>query len=466
MPVGKPTDLMRTSKTSSPQQRHRHRLTPARGRAALAQAATAFSLSWSGQTAAQDLQALYEASRGYDAVYRAALAQADAAQFLAEQAEAQLRPSVAAMVGGGPQRTDPPGRSATEVTTLGAVLSGRLPLFNRASGASVKQARRRLAGAQAELEAAGQDLILRVAQAYFDVLAAQDALRTVRSSQRFIAEQLSSARRGFDVGTATVTDAREAQARFDLGLAREIAAESELRVRRIALDQLVGRTDVQPHPLKVPMVVPAAAQADPEQWVTLADRDHPGIRRARAGLGVAELEIDRARAAGSPTMDATASLEHAHARGSGAPVAGTTTTARVGVQLNWPLYTGGATQNRIRETLALAERARHDVEAARRGVAQTTRAAYLGVQSGAAQVRALEAAEASSQLALEAAELGYRVGVRVTLDVLDAQAQLVQTQRDLARARYELILGGLRLRHASGQLTPADVAAVNALLEP
>jgi outer membrane protein len=214
------------------------------------------------------------------------------------------------------------------------------------------------------------------------------------------------------------------------------------------------------------MVAPAAVAAGLEEWVTLADRDHPSIRRARASLEVSELEIDRARAARLPTVDATASLEPAYARGSGVPRVGTTTTAKVGVQLNWLLYNGGATHNRIKETLALTERSRSEVEAARRGVAQATRVAYLGVQSGAAQVRALEAAESSSQLALEATQLGYRVGVRVNLDVLNAQTQLVQTQRDLARARYEFIVGGLRLRQASGQLTPADVAVVNALLKP
>jgi outer membrane protein len=129
-----------------------------------------------------------------------------------------------------------------------------------------------------------------------------------------------------------------------------------------------------------------------------------------------------------------------------------------------PLYTGGSTQNRIKETLSLEDKARNDLEAARRGVAQGTRQAFFGVQSGKAQVSALEAAESSSKLALEATQLGYKVGVRVNLDVLNAQTQLYQTQRDLAKARYDVIVGGLRLRQASGQLKPTDVNAVNSLL--
>ena len=146
--------------------------------------------------------------------------------------------------------------------------------------------------------------------------------------------------------------------------------------------------------------------------------------------------------------------------------AGTSTVGSIGVQLNWPLYTGGATQNRIKETLALEEAARNNLEAARRGVAQSTRVAYFGLQSGLAQVKALEAAEASSKLALEATQLGYRVGVRVNLDVLNAQTQLFTTQRDLARARYDVMVGSLRLRQASGQLAATDLDSVNRLLAP
>ena len=151
-------------------------------------------------------------------------------------------------------------------------------------------------------------------------------------------------------------------------------------------------------------------------------------------------------------------------RGSAVSLPGATTTASVGVQMVWPLFTGGAVQNRIRETLALEEKSRSDLEGARRGVAQATRVAFFGVQSGLAQVKALEAAETSTKLALEATQLGYRVGVRVNLDVLNAQTQLFTTQRDLAKARYDVLVGSLRLRQASGQLLPTDVDRVNRLL--
>jgi outer membrane protein len=139
--------------------------------------------------------------------------------------------------------------------------------------------------------------------------------------------------------------------------------------------------------------------------------------------------------------------------------------SRIGIVLNGsPLFTGGATQNRIKETLALEDQSRNQLDGARRGVALGTRQAFFGLQSGLAQVKALEAAEASSKLALESTQLGYRVGVRVNLDVLNAQSQLVTTQRDLAKARYDVLLATLRLRQASGQLGTADVESVNRLL--
>jgi outer membrane protein len=139
-------------------------------------------------------------------------------------------------------------------------------------------------------------------------------------------------------------------------------------------------------------------------------------------------------------------------------------TGTLGVQLNWTLYNGGLTQNRVRETAELEIKSRSDLDAARRTVSQSTRQAYFAVQSGSAQVKALEAAEASSRLALEATQVGYRVGVRVNLDVLNAQTQLFQTRRDLAKARYDVLMGGLRLRLASGQLKVEDLAGVSGLL--
>jgi outer membrane protein len=336
--------------------------------------------------------------------------------------------------------------------------------LNGANAPTIEQSKRAVEVSQADLQTVEQDLAVRLAQAYFDVLGAQDTLTTAQANKKAIGEQLASAKRNFEVGTATITDTREAQARFDLATAQEIAADNDLRTKRIALDQLVGRTGVTPLPLKVPVVLPPTAPANVEQWVSQGDAQHPTIRRAKLGLDVAQLETEKARAAGRPTLNAVGQLGAARNGGSGVSVSGVTSSASIGLELSMPLYSGGAIDNRIKETLVLEEKSRSDLEAARRGVAQGTRQVFFGVQSGQAQVKALEAAESSSKLALEATQLGYRVGVRVNLDVLNAQTQLFTTQRDLARARYDVIVNSLRLRQAAGTLAPPDVDAVNALL--
>jgi outer membrane protein len=424
-------------------------------------------LALPGLASAQSLQALYEAAHAYDATYLAARALADSAKYRVEQSEALMRPSAALAAAATTAQTDPPTSGMLGTNTLSSTLSGRYPLFNRANNATIEQARKSLLTAQADLESAEQDLIVRVAQAYFDVLGAQDTLATSRTNKAAITEQLASAKRNFEVGTATITDTREAQARFDQATAQEIVAENDLRTKRIALDTLVGTTGVTPKPLIVPVVLPSPMPANAEEWVTAADQQHPGVRRARVALDVAQLETTKARAGQLPTVDAVASLSGSDARGS-LPTAnrtvGTTAVGSVGVQMNWVLFSGGSVQNRIKETLSLEEKSRNDLEAARRGVSQGARVAFFGVQSGLAQVKALEAAESSSKLALEATQLGYKVGVRVNLDVLNSQTQLFTTQRDLAKARYDVLVGTLKLRQASGALQPSDIDAINRLL--
>jgi outer membrane protein len=421
---------------------------------------------------AQDLQTLYGDARGYDAAYLSAKASAASAEFRAAQADALARPSAALQGTAGLNRADPAGKNPATGRDLGAdgsystaaSVNAKYPLFNKGNKVTIERAYKGLVVAQADVDAAEQDLIVRLALAYFDVLAAQDALGTTRASKAAITEQLASAKRNFEVGTATITDTREAQARFDLATAQEIIADNDLRTKRIALDTLVGRSGVQPKPLLAPVRLPATQPTNAEEWVTGADQQHPTVRRARVGLDVAMLDTEIARAAELPTIDAVGSLSANNLYKSNYGSNGFSNNASLGVQLNWPLYTGGATQNKIKETLALEEKSRNDLEAARRGVAQGTRVAFFGVQSGLAQVKALEAAESSSKLALEATQLGYKVGVRVNLDVLNAQTQLFSTQRDVAKARYDVLVGGLRLRQASGQLVPTDIDSVNRLL--
>ncbi|MFM7331763.1 MAG: TolC family protein, partial [Brachymonas sp.] len=270
----------------------------------------------------------------------------------------------------------------------------------------------------------------------------------------------------FEVGTSTITDTREAQARFDLVIAQEIAAENDLRVKRIALDQLVGKPGTAPKALALPAKLPDVLPADVNLWVTQSQEQHPSIKAAQIALDVAKLETEKAQAGHKPTLDATLSYNVTHNTNGSASsgLNSRTNNATLGLAFNLPLFAGYATQNRIKETLQLEDKAQNDLEAAKRSIAQATRTAYFGVLSGLGQVKALEAAEASSQSALDANKLGYQVGVRINIDVLNSQSQLFQTKRDLAKARYDVLVGGLKLRQANGTLKAEDLNTVNALL--
>ncbi len=437
-------------------------------RARLLPVALALSLMGLSPARAEDLMELYNAARAFDATFLSIRAQAESAEHAAAQTKAFFLPNARATVSAGRGESKPPLASDSIANNnVSSEVRVEQSLFNRANSATASQAEKRVEEARIALAAADQDLIVRVARAYFDVLNAQDALTTARANKAGIAEQLASAKRNFEVGTATITDTREAQARYDQATAQEIVAENDLRTKRIALDQLVGRANVAPKPLATPVVLPPVAPADPEQWVQTAQSANPSIRRFSLELEVARLETDKARAGHLPTVGAVATAGRSRNWGRAAQLSqnwGTGSEATVGVQVNIPLFAGFSVQNRVKETLALEDKARQDLEAARRDADQGTRTAFFGVQSGIAQVKALEAAEASSKLALEATQLGYRVGVRVNLDVLNAQTLLFQTQRDLAKARYDVLVRQLQLRQVAGTLKPDDLAAVNQLL--
>ena len=418
---------------------------------------------------AQSLVDLYESARAFDANYQSARLQYQANVARADQGKAGILPTVGAAATvsrTGFQNTTP--LIDRSFSTQNAALTATQPLYRPANWATYEQGVGQIALAKAQLDAAEQDLVLRTSQAYFDVLAAQDTLTFVQAQKVAVAEQLASAKRNFEVGTSTITDTREAQARYDLVIAQEIAAENDLHVKKIALDQLVGKNESQPKGLLVPVNLPPVVPADANAWVQQSEAVHPSIRQAESGLAIAELEVKKAEAGHKPTLDATASYNvtrnPAGVVTSNPPFAFRTNTSNIGVLLNVPLFAGFATQNRIKETLSLKDKAQSDLDGARRVVAQSTRTAYFGLLSGQGQVKALEAAELSSQSALDANKLGYQVGVRINIDVLNSQSQLFQTKRDLAQARYNVLLGALRLRQANGTLTPDDLQAINVLL--
>jgi outer membrane protein len=423
---------------------------------------------FTGSAQAQNLVTLFEAAKGYDAAFKSAQSQYTANLAKADQALASLLPT--ANLGASANKTSVDLLSGAlagqnkAFSNTSATLSAVQPLYRPANLATYRQGGKQAELATAQLKSAEQDLIVRVSQAYFDVLASRDSLTFVQAQKTAVAEQLAAAKRNFEVGTSTITDSREAQARYDLVLAQEIAAENDLRVKKLALDLLVGASNTEPKGLVLPVQLQVPQPADINTWVLQSSELHPGIAQARVALDIAKLEVDKAQAGHKPTLDLTAGYTPTRYKDGYTATQVDTNATSVSLNLNLPLFAGFATQNRIKETVALEDKARADVEAAERNVAQATRTAYLGLQSGLGQVNALSAAEASSQAALEANQLGYKVGVRINIDVLNSQSQLYQTKRDLAKARYDVLVGQLKLRQANGSLKADDLQAVNALL--
>ena len=417
---------------------------------------------------AQSLVELLNAARSYDAPWQSAKAQLDASVARADQARAGLLPSAALSSGLSRTHSDisaPPITASMTTQTVG--INATQPLYRPANRITLQQGLRGVDVAQAQLDAATQDLLVRVSQGYFDVLAAQDSLTFVQAQKAAVSEQLAAAKRNFEVGTSTITDSREAQARFDLVTAQEVAAENDLRVKKLALDQLVGQDGTQPLPLVTPLPLPTLEPTDVSAWVQQAHDTQPLLRQAALALDVAQLETQKAQTGHLPTVDLQAGYNVQRSPNGTMTMPGVNSrvnNASIGVALTLPLFAGFAVQNRVKETLALEDKARADLENLRRVVAQNTRTVFYGVQSGQGQVKALEAAELSSQSALDANQLGYQVGVRINIDVLNAQSQLYHTKRDLAQARYNVLLGTLKLRQATGTLTEADVQRIDALL--
>ena len=424
-------------------------------------------LALAPQVQAQSLLSLYESARSFDANYQSARLQYDANLAKADQAKAGILP--VAGVSAGAARTSFTNNNPLVdriYNTQNASLTASQPLYRPANWAAYEQGMKQVDLAKAQLDTAEQDLIVRSSQAYFDVLAAQDTLTFVQAQKAAVAEQLAFAKRNFEVGTSTITDTREAQARYDLVTAQEIAAENDVRIKKLALDTLAGKTEAQPKGLVMPVNLPALVPADANTWVAQSLLVHPNIRLAQSNYDIAELEVNKAEAGHKPTLDLNASYTAVRSP-SGTAInafASRNNNGTIGLLFNVPLFAGFATQNRIRETVALKDKAATDLEGTRRAVALNTRTAYFSVQSGQGQVKALEAAELSSQSALDANKLGYQVGVRINIDVLNAQSQLFQTKRDLAQARYNVLLGGLRLRQANGTLAPEDLLIINSVL--
>jgi len=424
--------------------------------------------------AAENLSQVYQDARVYDAQYAAAYQSALAGQERVAQGRALLLPSLNLTANATRSRleseSDNPGAQQSfdrTVDTHGYALTFTQPIYRRQNWLQSDQGELQAKQAELQFNQAGQDLILRTAQAYFDVLAARDTLALVRAQKAAIAEQLAQAKRNFEVGTATITDTHEAQARYDLSASQEISAENEVEARQRLLQLITGKEYATLQPLRSDVKVSPPDPSDMQSWVSLAEKQNYTVLAQEAALEIARLETKRNAAGHQPTLDLVASHNYTSQSGSQfSGIGSSLTNDSVSLQFALPLYQGGGVSSREREAAYNQERTRQELENARRTATLQTHQAYLLVINGISQVGALEQALVSSQSALQSNRLGYEVGVRINIDVLNAQQQLFSTRRDLALARYNTITSQLRLKAAAGALREEDLEVVNRALLP
>ncbi|GAB1392951.1 TolC family outer membrane protein [Rhodocyclaceae bacterium] len=420
---------------------------------------------------AADLLQVYRDAQSHDAQFAASRAARDAGLEKLPQGRAGLLPTLGLSANTTHNDYEATARATGSRTDAnynsnGWTLTLTQPLFRWQNWAGYKQGELAATSAEAQFVQASQDLIVRVAQAYFDVLLAQEALATAQAQKFATSEQLESAKRNFEVGTATITDTHEAQARYDLIVAQEIAAENDLAVKRQVLRTLTGKETDNLKRLKDKVSIGRPQPDDIDQWVASAESGNIGVQLAQTTFEIAGREAEKQRAGHYPTLDLVATHGKAGTGFSAGGGGGSDSkTSTIGLQLALPIFSGGATMSRNREAVALQEKARADLDNARWQAQLAARQAYLGISAGLAQVRALEAGVASSQLAVESNKLGYEVGVRINIDVLNAQSQLFDTRQKLAKARLDTLIAHLKLKSAAGALSDDDLSSINALLQ-
>lgn len=418
---------------------------------------------------ATDLLQIYKDALANDAQYGSARASQAAGQEKLVQGRSGLLPTVSLSGSDTRSKLDvnpDQGRTGSfDYNTNSYSLALTQPLFRWANWQQYEQGKLAVVVSEAQFAQAQQDLIVRVGQAYFDVLASQDILKTLQVQKTAISEQLASAKRNFEVGTQTITDSHEAQARFDLITAQEFAGQGDLAIKRAALLQIIGKDAGELAALKTGTKLSAPQPERINDWVESAEKQNFGIVASQVAVEIAQREISKSRSGHYPTLDLVASSARTSNGGNYNGQTGVIKPNTIGVQWNIPIFSGFATDSRVKESIALEDKARNDLESTRRLAAQGARQAYIGVVAGLAQVKAYEAAEVSSRSALDSNMLGYQVGVRINIDVLNAQQQLSTTHQNLAKARYDTIMNGLRLKAAAGILKEQDLGEINALLE-
>jgi len=419
---------------------------------------------------ALDLSQAWQLALNNDPTYQAARASYRASMQKVPQAMAGLLPGVNGSLTGAylDSRATGPLSQVYNSGRSAWTLALTQPVFDWSALQTYEQSKMVVAGAEIQLQLAYQDLMLRVSQAYFEVLSRLDTLEALKAEQRSISEQLAASKRRFELGDASITDALDAQARFDLISANIIGVENELRNAEDSLARIIGRQPMPGSlfalPYGVDLPPPQPSQLAP--WSEQARSANLDVVRSLIQTRIAEYDIQIAKAGHYPTVNLTASSTSNTVGNSQIRpfYSGRTIDNSVALTLSVPIYSGGRVSANVVEKAELQQKSVYDLEAVRRRALQLSREHFNGVQAGLARIRGLQAAEKSSLASLRANMTGYQIGVRINLDVLDAQRQLFATKRDLANARYQTLVTSLRLRANSGVLSEVDLMTVNKLL--
>ena len=433
------------------------------------------TLCFSTGLQALDLKEALERAEKYDATLRAAMADYMAAEEVYPQSRANLLPDI--QLGGFYQRNDTRRENSTgtgipdadsNFTTKGYDVTLNQVIFNKTFWDAMEQSKALVAQAAANYEVAKQDLIIRVASAYFNVLGAQDNVAFTRAEKEAIGRQLEQSRERFNVGLIAITDVRESQASYDNAVANEIVAMNTLRNNIEALRVIIGDPveDLAPLAETFPLLLPEPADID--EWQTMALDNNLSLKSARFGLTAARENYQANRGGHYPVLNLRAAHTFDSSDGSafGSTFGGSDNTANsLAAQLNIPIYQGGGTSSRVRQANAEVWSSQAVVDQAIRATVQQVRDAYLGVEASVSSVKAFHQALISAKTSVEATEAGFEAGTRTSVDVLLVQGRQFEAERNYARSRYDYLLVLLELQRATGSLTREDVWQINQWLD-
>jgi len=416
---------------------------------------------------AADLMDIYRDALEHDAQYASARAAHMAAQEKLPQGRAGLLPTIS--LSGLLRRQRINTNRGPEVTNdrSGLTITATQPLFRMENFVAYEQSKIQVIQADSQFIIAAQDLILRVAQAYFDVLITQFDLSVVEDQKKSIERQLKQAKASFEAGISTIVDTYEAQARFDLTVSQEIIAKNTLEINKRKLEKITGRFPdslARLHERDPDLFTLKYANMD--NWLTIAEQNSLTIRVQQSVYEIAKKEVERAKAGHYPTLDLVAL--YSDQKGVGGSITGRgidLTSKEIGLELNVPIFSGFAVQSRVREALANQDRVLQDMKNTRRDTALQVSEQYLNATNGLALVKARIQAVRSTQSQYESTKVGQEVGIRNEVDVLNARGLYSVAQRDLARAYYNLLISRLRLEAAAGELDEEDLVQINEVLQ-